>query len=95
MLVAFVCKLVLFLARLVMMVMALISQALSMTLSRQSEFDADRQAARIVGSEPLGTALQVLPAVSAASTIALEQAQESWARRALPEVRRRSSSAAS
>jgi Zn-dependent protease with chaperone function len=85
MLVAFCCKVVLFAARLVLMVMALISQALTMNLSRQAEFDADRRAARIVGSDPLGAGLQILPAVSVAGAIALEQAQEGWARRALPD----------
>jgi Zn-dependent protease with chaperone function len=84
-LIAMVCKFVLFLARLVMMIMAVISQALSMSLSRQAEFDADRQAARIVGSESLGSGLQMLPAISAASDVTLEQAQDAWARRKLPD----------
>jgi Zn-dependent protease with chaperone function len=85
MFIALVCKFVLFLARLVMMLMAVISQALSMSLSRQAEFDADRQAARIVGSESLGTGLQMIPAINTASEVTLEQAQEAWARRKLPD----------
>jgi Zn-dependent protease with chaperone function len=80
-----VCKLVLFVARLVMMGMALISHGLSMSLSRQAEFDADRRAARIVGSEPLGTALQVLPALSAAGEASIERAQGAWTARRLPD----------
>jgi hypothetical protein len=80
-----VCKVVLFFARLIMKVMAIISHGLSMSLSRQAEFDADRRAARIVGSEPLGTALQVLPALGAAGEASLERAQGAWAAKRLPD----------
>jgi Zn-dependent protease with chaperone function len=78
-------KLVLFSARLVLKLLALVSHGLSMHLSRQAEFDADRQAARIVGSEAMGNALMALPAVSAANETALQRAQAGWARRTLPD----------
>lgn len=78
-------KLVLFFARTVMKLMAIISQALSMNLSRQAEYDADRRAARIVGSEALGQGLQILPAMGAADRISIGQAQAAWQRRALPD----------
>lgn len=78
-------KLVLLVARMLTTVMALISGALSMHLSRQAEFDADRQAARIVGSEPLAAGLELLPAMSVANTVAIERARARWDRRELPD----------
>ena len=77
-------KLVLLLTRLLLMGMAMLSHALSMHLSRQSEFDADRQAARIVGGEVLGDALQIIPFIDAASSLAITRAKTDWARRPCP-----------
>jgi Zn-dependent protease with chaperone function len=78
-------KMVIGLARLLLMGMALIAHALTMNLSRQAEYDADHQAARVVGGEALGDALQATPFLDAASDLALEQAQHGWnSRRRLP-----------
>jgi Zn-dependent protease with chaperone function len=84
-LIALFSKLVLFVARLVMMLMAVISQALCMNLSRQAEFDADRRAARIVGSDALAGGLQILPAVGAAGAMAVDRAEAGWTKRELPD----------
>ena len=71
-------KMVIGIARLVLMGMALVSHALTMNLSRQAEYDADHQAARVVGGDALGDALQATPFLDAASDLALEQAQAGW-----------------
>jgi len=84
-LIGFVSQLVLLIARLILKLMALISHALSMQLSRQAEYDADRQAARIVGSDAMCTSLQMVPMLAAAGTLALAKAQKGWERRALPD----------
>jgi Zn-dependent protease with chaperone function len=81
----FLCKIVLSLARLVIKALALLSHALSMRLSRQAEFDADRQAARIVGADAMGEALQALPFLAAAGDLALKSVRSAWKRRALPD----------
>ncbi|HVT81362.1 MAG TPA: M48 family metalloprotease [Phycisphaerae bacterium] len=78
-------KLVLWITRLILMGMALISHALSMHLSRQSEYDADHRAARIVGADCFGDALQLMPYISAAGSLGLRQAQEGWKRHTLPD----------
>ena len=80
-----VSKLVIGLARLVLKGMAILSHGLTMNLSRQAEFDADAQSARIVGSEAAGNALQGLPYVDAAFNIALDRAQAGWQKRQLPD----------
>lgn len=79
------CKLMLGFTRLVLMGMALLSHALSMHLSRQAEYDADRVAARIAGGEAMAEVLQSLPFISAASEKALASAQRGWARHRLPD----------
>jgi Zn-dependent protease with chaperone function len=84
-LVGLLCKLVLGLARLILKTLAVVSQALSMNLSRQAEFDADRQAARIAGSEAMADALQQVPYLSIASEMATARAQAGWQRRQLPD----------
>jgi Zn-dependent protease with chaperone function len=84
-LVALLTKLVLGIAKLILKLLALVSHLLSMQVSRQAEFDADRQAARIVGGECLGQVLEQIPFVDAASSIALQKAEAAWARRALPD----------
>lgn len=84
-LVALLCKATLGLARLVLKTLALISHALSMNLSRQAEYDADWQAARIVGGDAMGEALQAVPFLDVASGMALEKAQQGWQRRSLPD----------
>jgi Zn-dependent protease with chaperone function len=84
-LVGIVCKLMLGLTRLVLTCMALLSHALSMHLSRQSEYDADRVAARIAGGEAMADALQTIPFLAAASEQALAVAQRAWRRRSLPD----------
>jgi Zn-dependent protease with chaperone function len=55
------CKCVIGLARLVLKALALVSHALTMNLSRQAEYDADAQAARVVGGEAMGAALEATP----------------------------------
>jgi Zn-dependent protease with chaperone function len=84
-LVGLMCRCVIGLARLVLKVMALVSHGLTMNLSRHAEFDADRQAARIVGGEAMGEALQATPFLDAAHVLALERAQAGWKRRRLPD----------
>jgi hypothetical protein len=84
-LIGLMCRCVIGLARLVLKVMALVSHGLTMNLSRHAEFDADRQAARIVGGEAMGEALQATPFLDAAHTLALQQAQSAWRRRRLPD----------
>jgi Zn-dependent protease with chaperone function len=84
-LVGLLTKTVLGIARLILKLLALISHALSMHLSRQAEFDADRQAARIVGSEAMGHALEVIPFLDAASRLAVTRAQSGWVKRKLPD----------
>jgi Zn-dependent protease with chaperone function len=79
------CKLMLGLTRLVLMGMALLSHALSMHLSRQAEYDADRVAARIAGGDAMAEVLQALPFISAASEKALAAAQRGWSRHRLPD----------
>jgi Zn-dependent protease with chaperone function len=71
-------KMVIGIARLVLMGMALVAHALTQNLSRHAEYDADHQAARVVGGEALGDALQATPFLDAASDLALEQAQATW-----------------
>lgn len=78
-------RLVVLLVRLLLMALAQLSHALSMHLSRQSEFDADRQAARIVGGEVLGQSLQMLPFIDTACNLAITKAKLAWAQRALPD----------
>lgn len=53
MMIAGICKLIQGLVRLVLKVFALLSHVLTMNLSRQDEFDADSEAARIVGGESI------------------------------------------
>jgi Zn-dependent protease with chaperone function len=78
-------KMVIGVARLILKFMALISHALTMNLSRQAEYDADAQAARVVGGEAMGEALQATPFLDAASDLALQNAQAGWnSRRRLP-----------
>jgi hypothetical protein len=84
-LIGLMCRCVIGLARLVLKVMAMFSHALTMNLSRHAEFDADRQAARVIGGEAMGEALQGLPFLDAAHTLALEKAQGGWKRRRLPD----------
>jgi Zn-dependent protease with chaperone function len=84
-LIGLACKCVIGLARLVLMGLAIVSHGLTMNLSRQAEFDADRQAARIVGGEAMGEALQAAPFIDAAFDLAVEQAQSGWVRRRLPD----------
>jgi Zn-dependent protease with chaperone function len=79
------CKLVVGTAKLVLKALALLSHALSMGQSRAAEFDADYQAARIVGSKALGDALQGLPATDLAFSSAIERAQAGWSRKTLPD----------
>jgi Zn-dependent protease with chaperone function len=79
------CKLVVGTAKLVLNGLALLSHALTMGHSRAAEFDADYQAARIVGSKAMGDALQGLPATDLAFTSALERARAGWSRKALPD----------
>lgn len=78
-------RLTLGIARTVLKLMALLSHAVSMQLSRQAEFDADRQAARVVGSDAMGGALETIPYLATASALAVERAQQGWSRRALPD----------
>lgn len=78
-------KLILSLTRLLLKLMAIASHALSMQLSRHAEFDADRQAARIVGSEPMSQALEMLPFLDTANKLAVNRAQAGWTNRALPD----------
>lgn len=85
MLIGLCCKLVIGVAKLVLKVLAVVSHGLTMSHSRHAEFDADHQAARIVGSDALGEALQGLPATDAAFTLAVERAQAGWHRRQLPD----------
>jgi len=84
-LIGLMCRMVIGLARLVLKVMALVAHGLTMNLSRHAEFDADRQAARIVGGDAMGEALQGIPFLDAAFTLALERAQAGWKRRRLPD----------
>jgi Zn-dependent protease with chaperone function len=84
-LVGLLCKLVLGVARLILKALALVSHALSMNLSRQAEFDADRQAARIAGADAMGDALQQVPYLSIAGDLAVGRAQVGWQRRQLPD----------
>jgi Zn-dependent protease with chaperone function len=78
-------KLVLWITRLILMGMALISHALSMHLSRQAEYDADHRAARTVGGECLGDALQLAPYIDVAGKLGLERARAGWKRQTLPD----------
>ncbi len=82
---ALFCQAALNLTRLLLKGMALASHSLSMRLSRQAEFDADRRAAGIVGGDVLGEVLQNLPFVTAGSTKAIQRAQAGWVKRALPD----------
>ena len=84
-LIALMGRCVIGLARLVLKAMAIVSHGLTMNLSRHAEYDADRQAARIVGGEAMGEALQATPFLDAAHTLALEKAQAGWRRRRLPD----------
>ncbi len=84
-LVGLLAKLTLWITRLIIRGMALLSHGLTMHLSRQAEFDADRQAATIVGSEVFGDALQAILCLDAASESALKKAQSAWVRRKLPD----------
>ena len=79
--IALVCKAVIGLARLVLKFMAILAHGLTMNLSRQAEYDADHQAARIVGGEAMGAALESTPFLAAATDLAMEQAQAGWQRR--------------
>lgn len=85
MLIVLLCKCVIGTARLVLKLMALISQALTMNLSRFAEFDADYQAARIVGSDAMARGLEKAPYVAAAFGVAVEHAQSQWQRKRLPD----------
>jgi Zn-dependent protease with chaperone function len=78
-------KMVLWLTRLLLRGLATASHGLSMHLSRHAEFDADRQAARIVGSEVLAESLQATPFLGAAGSMALTRAKAGWAKRSLPD----------
>src|SRR5439155_1906978 len=84
-LIGLVSKTVLAVARLALKTMALISHGLSMQLSRQAEFDADRQAARIVGGEALGESLESIPFIDAANELAIRRAQAGWVKKTLPD----------
>jgi Zn-dependent protease with chaperone function len=84
-LMAGICKLVLWAARLLLKLIAIVSHAISMQCSRHAEYDADRHAARIVGSEPAAEALQLTPFIDAGSMVALKQANANWKKRALPD----------
>jgi Zn-dependent protease with chaperone function len=79
------CKLVIGVARLTLKLLAIVSHALTMNLSRQDEYDADWQAARIVGGETMGQALEATPFIDAAFTLAIERARLGWTRRQLPD----------
>lgn len=85
MLVGLLCKTTVGVARLVLKALALLSHALSMHLSRQAEFDADRRAARVVGSVAMEDGLQMIPFISTAHVLAVEQARLSWSKRVLPD----------
>ena len=84
-LIALLCKAALGLVRLILKTLALTSHALSMHLSRQAEFDADRRAARIVGSIAMEDGLQMFPFIAAAHGLALEHAHAAWVKRRLPD----------
>ena len=84
-LIALTCQAALSLARLALKGMAIAGHAASMTLSRQAEFDADRQAARIVGSGAAAAALQAVPFVNAAAELALAKANAGWKAKRLPD----------
>lgn len=84
-LVGMLCKTTVGVARLILKGLALLSHALSMHLSRQAEFDADRKAARVVGSVALEDGLQMLPFIGAAHALAVEQARKGWKKRMLPD----------
>ncbi|HEV7300842.1 MAG TPA: M48 family metalloprotease [Tepidisphaeraceae bacterium] len=84
-LIALLCKLSMGLTRLILKGMALLSHGLSMHLSRQAEFDADHKAARIVGSDAMGAALELVPYVDLSNSIAIDHAHAQWQRRTLPD----------
>lgn len=84
-LIGVITKMVIGIARLAMKGMAIVSHALTMNLSRQAEFDADSHAARIVGSEAAGKALQDLPTLDAAFRLAITKAKLGWQKRQLPD----------
>jgi Zn-dependent protease with chaperone function len=76
-------QLFLWMARTILKALAVLSHALTMRLSRQAEFDADLRSARIVGSEPVSNALQQMPYLEAAGSLAMQQAAQSWRKRVL------------
>ena len=78
-------QLTLWVARLLLRGMAVVSHATSMNLSRHAEFDADRQAARVVGGDAMAAALEALPYLSTAGELAARTAAAGWARRELPD----------
>lgn len=78
-------KLALGTARLALKLMSLLSHLLAMNMSRQAEFDADRHAARVVGSEAMSAGLERVPFVALANGAAIKNAQQGWARKSLPD----------
>ena len=84
-LVVLTCALTLRAARQLLKMMAIVSHAVSMHLSRQAEFDADRQAARITGSKAVADALQATPFLAKAGDAGSKHADTGWAKRKLPD----------
>ena len=72
-------------ARLIFKGLAIVGHAVSRGLSRQAEFDADHQAARVVGGEAAAKGLEAVLYIDAAHTIAMFTAQQAWAGRQLPD----------
>lgn len=83
--VVFVSRSAIGLTRLVLKGLGLLSHILSMSLARQAEFDADLQAARIVGSETAAEMMQLIPAIDIASDLSVHIAREAWFRKTLPD----------
>ncbi|MDB5325802.1 MAG: heat shock protein HtpX [Phycisphaerales bacterium] len=73
------------LARLLFKALAIAGHAVTRSLSRQAEFDADHQAARVVGSDATAAALADLLYINAGHTAAMVSAQKGWDKRRLPD----------
>lgn len=84
-LIALLAKLMVWLSRRVLWVLMVIGHVVSLALSRQMEYDADRFASCVVGTKSVQDMLRRLPELDAATQVSYGSLGQAWAERQLPD----------